>query len=77
MRTSVGSPVLPAICHGLRGPNGVGPPAVPRETRDAGPSRGWRPLVLKPLRGAYGNVMVVPSPLAVTEKVPVLLDVYV
>jgi hypothetical protein len=25
----------------------------------------------------YGTVMVVPSPLAVTEKVPVVLDVYV
>jgi hypothetical protein len=32
-------------------------------------------LVMQPHRVAYGTVMVVPSPLAVTEKVPVLLDV--
>ena len=29
------------------------------------------------LRRPYGTVMVVPSPLAVMEKVPVLLEVYV
>jgi hypothetical protein len=31
----------------------------------------------RPAAVSYGKVTVVPSPLAVTEKVPVLLDVYV
>ena len=43
-----------------------------REPSPVGTAR----LVMGGARAAYGTVMVVPSPVAVTEKVPELLDAY-
>ena len=59
-----------AECHRAEGPK-----QVDGEGREPSPVGAAR-LVMGGARAAYGTVMVVPSPVAVTEKVPEVLDAY-